>query len=70
MGSIKLIDRADDSFVMRISDSMGNPLSQKLLGITRGIKGGPPLKRRIPKVGRNDPCPCGSGKKYKKCCLR
>ncbi|OYV65112.1 MAG: hypothetical protein B7Z72_12525, partial [Gemmatimonadetes bacterium 21-71-4] len=21
-------------------------------------------------VGRNDPCPCGSGKKYKKCCLR
>jgi preprotein translocase subunit SecA len=21
------------------------------------------------KVGRNDPCPCGSGKKYKKCCL-
>jgi len=24
----------------------------------------------IPKVGRNDPCPCGSGKKYKKCCLQ
>lgn len=23
---------------------------------------------RQPKVGRNDPCPCGSGKKYKKCC--
>jgi tetratricopeptide (TPR) repeat protein len=23
-----------------------------------------------PKIGRNDPCPCGSGKKYKKCCLR
>ncbi len=22
-----------------------------------------------PKVGRNAPCPCGSGKKYKKCCL-
>ena len=22
------------------------------------------------KVGRNDPCPCGSGRKYKKCCLR
>ncbi len=21
------------------------------------------------KIGRNDPCPCGSGKKYKKCCL-
>jgi uncharacterized protein len=25
--------------------------------------------RRAPKVGRNDPCPCGSGKKFKKCCL-
>ena len=24
--------------------------------------------RQAPKVGRNDPCPCGSGKKYKKCC--
>ena len=23
---------------------------------------------KAPKVGRNDPCPCGSGKKYKKCC--
>jgi preprotein translocase subunit SecA len=27
-----------------------------------------PYKRETPKVGRNDPCPCGSGKKYKKCC--
>ena len=25
--------------------------------------------RESPKVGRNDPCPCGSGKKFKKCCL-
>ena len=24
--------------------------------------------RTGPKVGRNDPCPCGSGKKYKQCC--
>ena len=28
-----------------------------------------PLVRAAPKVGRNDPCPCGSGKKHKKCCL-
>jgi uncharacterized protein len=28
-----------------------------------------PVVRDTPKVGRNDPCPCGSGKKYKKCCL-
>jgi len=26
------------------------------------------VRREAPKVGRNDPCPCGSGKKFKKCC--
>ncbi len=29
----------------------------------------PDLTRQAPKIGRNDPCPCGSGKKYKACCL-
>jgi preprotein translocase subunit SecA len=29
-----------------------------------------PIKRELPKVGRNDPCPCGSGKKFKSCCGR
>jgi SEC-C motif-containing protein len=29
-----------------------------------------PYKRITPKVGPNDPCPCGSGKKHKKCCGR
>jgi SEC-C motif-containing protein len=28
-----------------------------------------PFKSAAPKVGRNEPCPCGSGKKYKHCCL-
>ena len=28
-----------------------------------------PSVREYKKIGRNDPCPCGSGKKYKKCCL-
>lgn len=27
-----------------------------------------PVQRKVDKIGRNDPCPCGSGKKYKKCC--
>lgn len=34
------------------------------------IEGHVPLHRATPKIGRNDPCPCGSGKKYKKCCGR
>jgi len=37
----------------------------------RPVRSGPaPLKSTAPKVGRNDPCPCGSGKKYKHCCLQ
>jgi len=27
------------------------------------------VRRSAPRIGRNDPCPCGSGKKYKKCCM-
>ncbi len=29
-----------------------------------------PIHKESPRAGRNDPCPCGSGRKYKKCCLR
>jgi preprotein translocase subunit SecA len=29
-----------------------------------------PVKEHQRKIGRNEPCPCGSGKKYKKCCGR
>ena len=29
-----------------------------------------PIRNEMPKVGRNDPCPCGSGKKFKNCCGR
>lgn len=34
---------------------------------TEKIKG-QTVRREAPKVGRNDPCPCGSGRKFKKCC--
>ena len=37
---------------------------ERQLDAMRGPEG--PVKRK--KIGRNDPCPCGSGKKYKKCC--
>jgi uncharacterized protein len=30
--------------------------------------GGTTVRRMTPKVGRNDPCPCGSGRKFKQCC--
>ncbi len=43
---------------------------QQFVTSNQGGEAGPkkPVKRGTAKVGRNDPCPCGSGKKYKKCC--
>lgn len=34
----------------------------------QGVIVQPPIRRQTPKVGRNEPCPCGSGRKYKHCC--
>jgi preprotein translocase subunit SecA len=39
-----------------------------MVAIMAGAKDKPQVKRA--KIGRNDPCPCGSGKKYKNCCGR
>ncbi len=36
---------------------------------TRAVREGPVPFKAAAKPGRNDPCPCGSGKKYKHCCL-
>jgi preprotein translocase subunit SecA len=36
--------------------------------VDRALESAATVQRAGPKVGRNDPCPCGSGKKYKKCC--
>ncbi len=47
---------------------------ERIDGIWKFIDGkvfGPdPIRRSDPKVGRNDPCPCGSKKKFKKCCAK
>ena len=44
------------------------PKNVQYAGGDSGPKKPATVKREAPKVGRNDPCPCGSGKKYKKCC--
>jgi preprotein translocase subunit SecA len=48
------------------------PSEETAEGLPGEVQGQPvsksPLRREAPKVGRNDTCPCGSGKKYKKCC--
>ncbi|MBU1713553.1 MAG: preprotein translocase subunit SecA [Proteobacteria bacterium] len=50
-------------------EEIRKPKEQKLLfsGSDEGVAK-KPVKREDNKVGRNDPCPCGSGKKFKKCC--
>jgi hypothetical protein len=42
--------------------------SSVMQGVAGRIVGAPRVERRRPTVGRNDPCPCGSARKYKKCC--
>ena len=45
------------------------PVSAGFAGAGDGtLKKKPVVKKAAEKIGRNDPCPCGSGKKYKKCC--
>ena len=54
-------------------EDLQQPKEQKLI-FSGGGDGSPPakkpIKREAEKIGRNSPCPCGSGKKYKKCCGR
>ncbi len=62
------------SAAMKVRGGAGGPTMQGMP--VRGAKVPPrekkqdPVRRDQPKVGRNDPCPCGSGKKYKNCCGR
>ncbi len=45
------------------------PVMPRAMRLNRGeSSAAKPVQRSAKKVGRNDPCPCGSGKKYKKCC--
>lgn len=53
-----------DSALEETTANMIEPLPADV-AYARAFRGG----RMRPKVGRNDPCPCGSGRKYKKCCI-
>ncbi|HSP34764.1 MAG TPA: SEC-C metal-binding domain-containing protein, partial [Thermoanaerobaculia bacterium] len=46
---------------------MPQPPKQQPMFFSGGQSSPQTVKRKEEKVGRNDPCPCGSGKKYKKC---
>lgn len=75
--SQEMIARSQDPNYWGMAKSMlmGGPVNfnigndYKALTDTAEASNGVTIKRNIPKIGRNDPCSCGSGKKYKKCCL-
>jgi preprotein translocase subunit SecA len=75
---VSMLDRIKENalrtlFRIRIAPQERPPLEapKKTMILSHGGNGGSsPVKRKSPKVGRNDPCPCGSGKKYKHCCGR
>ena len=56
-----------DTFISRndLADSLDLPKTPHPMG-----RPNTPIKRDHEKIGPNAPCPCGSGKKYKKCCGR
>jgi preprotein translocase subunit SecA len=60
------------SLILRVEIAKGEELLPKkkavVFGEPKSVSRPNPVTHKI-KIGRNDPCPCGSGKKYKKCCL-
>lgn len=69
----EMVARAQDPSYWGMAKSMmmGGPANFNLGNDYRRITESNivPIKRETPKIGRNDPCACDSGKKYKKCCL-
>ena len=53
---------------VRIEQKVEREQVAKETGTNKDDSANAPVQRKTEKVGRNDPCPCGSGKKYKYCC--
>ena len=67
---IKARDRINKSGPFKLAFDKAGITDDDLRQVIKDIQEGksPPIIRDEPKIGRNDKCPCGSGKKYKKCC--
>ena len=72
----QMVDDIKEDTVRHILSVMPKPQATERVQVAKptseGFAGGAPIVKKpvvkTVKVGRNDPCPCGSGKKYKKCC--
>ena len=71
----QMVDDIKEDTVRQILSVYPRPQATERVQVAKptseGFGGGTAIVRKpvtVKKVGRNDPCPCGSGKKYKKCC--
>jgi preprotein translocase subunit SecA len=62
-----VVEREGEARPQRAPQRLPQPPKQQPMFFSGGDATPQTVKRREAKVGRNDPCPCGSGKKYKKC---
>jgi hypothetical protein len=62
------IERLQKEWQSTPRDAFSGKTSAEMLSLAQGKV--ETFRREDPRVGRNDPCPCGSGKKFKKCCGR
>ena len=71
---LKREGRADAAEELRQSDRRARRNVEeeraRAMGLQGSLQGPSTIRRTKPKIGRNEPCSCGSGKKYKKCCGR
>jgi SWIM/SEC-C metal-binding protein len=71
---VKTMERAQE--IMDLCEERGwqviagvEPQREEDVSDVERLMNPPSAARAMPKVGRNEPCPCGSGLKYKRCCL-
>lgn len=62
------LERLSEEEINEIQDAIAPTVRALHAFSLRQRKSGLQIRRDAPKTGRNDPCPCGSGLKYKKCC--
>ena len=62
--------KADADYLYGLEQWMDILGEDKIREIVKEYKASKTVRRAAPKIGRNDPCPCDSGKKYKHCCGR
>ena len=62
--------KADADYLYGLEQWMDILGEDKIREIVKEYKASKTVRRAAPKIGRNDPCPSGSGKKYKHCCGR